>query len=172
MKIRHIGIRNFRSIKDLSWKINPGRMEALIGKNTVGKSAIIDALLYLNGNQHTIQKDDKPNNIRQDTEISITLELNAEEIDILDIDINDYFSRKKEISKHFDDSFIKITKIFAETPPEPPPDFKINNIDLYEFIYQDIQRIREILKPYENQFNFKQYSIFQLMLVNKKKSAK
>ena len=162
MKIRHIGIRNFRSIKDLSWKINPGRMEALIGKNTVGKSAIIDALLYLNGNQHTIQKDDKPNNIRQDTEISITLELNAEEIDILDIDINDYFSRKKEISKHFDDSFIKITKIFAETPPEPPPDFKINNIDLYEFIYQDIQRIREILKPYENQFNFKQYSIFQL----------
>jgi len=162
MKIKHIGIHNFRSIKDLSWEINPGRMEALIGKNSVGKSAIIDALLYLNADLNNIQKDDKPNNIQQETEISLTLELTKQEIDKMGIDVNDYFSKKKEISKHFDRSFIKITKIFTETTSDSTSKFKINNLNLTEFIYQDIQRIEKILAPHKSEFNYKQYSIFSL----------
>jgi len=159
MKIKHIGIHNFRSIKDLRWEINPGGMESLIGKNSVGKSAIIDALLYLNRGQNVIQKVDKPNNSNQDTEVSITIELTKQEMDNLDVDINDYFSKKNEITKYFDRSYVKVSKIFKKT--DSTFDFKINNIDLAEFIFQDIQRIGKTLEPYINEFDYKRYTIFK-----------
>lgn len=84
MKIKNIQIRNFRSIKDLKWNINEQRIEVLVGKNSVGKCAIIDAIQCFNKQVRGIDKDDKPNDINNPTtEIKTKLILTEQELELL-----------------------------------------------------------------------------------------
>ena len=43
MKVRHLSIKNFRGIKELSWHPGPG-INCLIGPGDSGKSTILDAI--------------------------------------------------------------------------------------------------------------------------------
>lgn len=48
-RIRHVSIKNFRSIKELSWFPGPG-LNCLIGPGDGGKSTVLDAIdLCLSG---------------------------------------------------------------------------------------------------------------------------
>lgn len=162
MLIKNIKLRSFRSIKNLDWEINKERIEVLVGQNSVGKSAIIDAILCFDENISVINKDDKPNDIvDQKTELIIKLQITERELKELDINLNDYYSNEKKIriaSDKKNGNIVTISKTFTSSNGF---NFKINNIKLEEFIFQDIQRIKKILEPYENIYNFNQYSIFQ-----------
>ena len=85
LKIRYINIRNFRSIKNLSF--SPGRLAVLVGRNDSGKSNVLRALnLFFNDrtDQEEILDFEIDHNIlnqpnRRAKEISITIELNIPE---------------------------------------------------------------------------------------------
>lgn len=155
MKIKNIQIRNFRSIKDLKWNINEEGFEVLVGKNSVGKSAIIDALQFFNEQSGGIDKDDKPIDINNPTtEIKIKLVLNEQELEKLNINLNDYYSKNKETRKKITNTIL-ISKRFNNQEIQ----YKINEIQLNEFIFQDIQKIKEILEQYNHLFNFSKYTI-------------
>jgi predicted ATP-dependent endonuclease of OLD family len=162
MLIKNIKLRNFRSIKNLDWEINKEKIEVLVGQNSVGKSAIIDAILCFDESISEIKKDDKPNdNFDQNTELIIKLQLTERELKELDISLSDYYSKKKKImftSDKQNSKTVTISKIFLSSNGYY---FKINNIELTEFIFQDIQRIKKILEPHINLYNFNRYSIFQ-----------
>lgn len=155
MRIKNIQIRNFRSIKDIKWNINENKIEVLVGKNSVGKSAIIDAIQCFNEQVRDINKDDKPNDINNPTtEIKIKLILTEREYERLNIDLADYYSKKREKPYKISNT-IAISKMFKNQEIL----FKINEIQLNEFIFQDIQKIREILYNYNDLYNFNQYTI-------------
>ena len=136
MKIKNIQIRNFRSIKDLKWNINEQRIEVLVGKNSVGKSAIIDAIQCFNEKVRGINKDDKPIDINNPiTEIKIKLILTEKELEQLNINLNDYYSKNREIPYKIN-STILISKRFKDQEIL----FKINEIQLNEFIFQIYNR--------------------------------
>jgi predicted ATP-dependent endonuclease of OLD family len=159
LKINSIEIKNFRSIKELEWDINNNRLEVLVGKNSVGKSAIIDALLYLNDNESRINSDDTPVDApNEKTEISLIIHLSDEEYQVLDIDTTDYYSKNKITPSSRDKKKIKISKIF---PVSNLAYFKINKIQLREYIFQDIQKMKEILKDSNLSTLLNSYTIFK-----------
>jgi predicted ATP-dependent endonuclease of OLD family len=162
MKIKNIKIKNFRSIKNaLDWNINEDKVEILVGKNSIGKSAILDALLYFNKERKTIGREDKPNNsIDKESELSINLELSKQELINLDINLDNYYSNKQKKQKDLklkETTLVKISKIFSGLNNVF---YKINNIDISEYIFEDIQEIKHLLAPHGNTFNYTQYSIF------------
>lgn len=53
MRVRHLEIRNFRGIKELSWFPAPG-INCLIGRGDVGKSTVLDALDMLLGARRNV----------------------------------------------------------------------------------------------------------------------
>lgn len=102
MKIKTIHIKNFKSIKEITIDCNEG-INAFIGKNGTGKSAVFDAVNFVLGknkptknNQILIQEqnnhfyyNDKIELIRkgeEEAKITITLEKNGEEV-IVECDI-------------------------------------------------------------------------------------
>lgn len=78
MKIEKLRIRNYKFIKDLEIR----QMEnacILIGKNSVGKSAILDAILTACGQKEVLPK--HFNETNSNIEIEVTLGINEEDLD-------------------------------------------------------------------------------------------
>lgn len=77
MQIERIGIRNFKSIREMEIK-DIERALILVGKNNTGKTSIIDALRAVFGLYQVSEKDF--NQKKQNIEISITLRLTEEDL--------------------------------------------------------------------------------------------
>lgn len=74
-RIRHLGIKNFRSIKDLSWFPGPG-LNCLIGPGDGGKSTVLDAVdLCLSGRRTATftDADFHALDVTRDIEIEVTV---------------------------------------------------------------------------------------------------
>lgn len=72
-RIRHIEIRNFRCIQELSWFPSPG-INCLIGPGDSGKSSILDAIDLCLGARRTVQFGDADfHSLNIDAPISITI---------------------------------------------------------------------------------------------------
>jgi len=78
-RIRKVEIKNFRSIKELSWTPTPG-INCLIGPGDSGKSTILDAIDFCLGARRTVQFSDA-DFYKLDEESSIEIRLTIGELD-------------------------------------------------------------------------------------------
>ena len=88
-KIRHIKIKNFRSIKHFEWWPNPG-VNCLIGPGDSGKSTVIDAIDLCLGPRRTKEFAD-----------SDFHKLNTEESILIEITVSDLADTLKNLDKYF-----------------------------------------------------------------------
>src|SRR5699024_10744592 len=80
MRIEWIHIRNFRFIRDLEIRDIENAL-ILVGRNNVGKTAVLNALCAVEG-QYRIQPSDF-NEKKQNVEIDISLRITDEDLEIL-----------------------------------------------------------------------------------------
>ncbi len=161
MKIKTIIIKNFRSIKSLEWRPNKERIDVLVGKNSVGKSSIIDAILCFDEKIKEINKDDKPNDlIGQETELMITLQLSQKELKELKINLSEFYSKERTLFLKLGNKNQGILNISKNFTTSNSFYYKINNNELSCYIFKDIQNITKILKHHKEFFDYNRYTIF------------
>ncbi|MFX1344123.1 MAG: ATP-dependent endonuclease [Promethearchaeota archaeon] len=97
MKIKEIGIKNFRGIEDLTLKLND--FTILIGKNGVGKSSVLHALNFFKEQKYPLKIEDYyMKDLTRQIEVSLTfIELTSEE--------------KEEFQTYIQENELKVIKI-------------------------------------------------------------